>query len=316
MNVDRWVERRLATLAAARDWRPDAASALARLRERDRAYRVRRRRWTWIAVAASLASLSILAIPGRCDVPGSTSCGQPLAGRLWRQVFPKPVEPAARPETAPVATSAAPPAPAPPVTVAEAPQTAAPARRPQHPAPAPAPAVANFKESGSPAAPITIEIYTDYECPACAALYRDFVPTLVAQYVQTGKLKLLHRDLPLPQHQYSRLAARYANAAGRMGQYDLAVKQIFQTQNLWMNDGSVDKQLAQVLAPGVMQKVRALVENDATLDDTVTADVAMATKDAIRQTPTLVVVAKGKRQAIAGIPDFNLLKTYLEQLSK
>ncbi|HEV2447743.1 MAG TPA: thioredoxin domain-containing protein, partial [Candidatus Sulfopaludibacter sp.] len=207
---------------------------------------------------------------------------------------------------------------APPVTVAEAPQTASPARRPQRPTPVstPAPAVTNFKESGLPTAPITIEIYTDYECPACAALYRDFVPTLIAQYVQAGKVKMLHRDVPLPQHQYSRLAARYANAAGRMGQYDLVVNQLFQTQNTWGGDGSVDKQVAQVLAPGVMQKVRALVENDATLDDTVNTDVAMATKDAIRQTPTLVVVAKGKRQAIAGIPDFTLLKTYLEQLGK
>src|SRR5580700_7027929 len=31
----------------------------------------------------------------------------------------------------------------------------------------------NFKESGSPSAPITLEIYTDYECPHCRAFYLE-----------------------------------------------------------------------------------------------------------------------------------------------
>jgi protein-disulfide isomerase len=159
-----------------------------------------------------------------------------------------------------------------------------------------------------------LEVYTDYECPACAALYRQVIPLLITQFVQTGKVRLLHRDFPLVQHQYSRLAARYANAAGKMGQYDLAVNQLFQTQDQWGADGNVDKQVAQVLAPGVMQKVRDLVQNDSTLDDTVTADVAMARQDAINQTPTIVVVYKGKRQPIAGFHDFTLLQTYLDQL--
>lgn len=148
----------------------------------------------------------------------------------------------------------------------------------------------------------------------CAALYRQTIPLLIAQYVQTGKVKLLHRDFPLPQHPYARLAARCANASGRLGYYDLVVNQLFQTQSSWSGDGSIDAQVAQVLAPGVLQKVRNPVRNDGTLDDTVTADVAMAMKDGIRQTPTIVVVSKGKRQAIASVPDFDLLKTYLDQL--
>ena len=310
MNVDRWmedrwVEKRVNSLETARDWRPDAASALPRMWQRERVYRAWRRRWAWIAVAASIASLSVLAVPGRCDSPGSNSCGQPLAGRLWHDVFPKPVAPRPAIEVLPAPIASTPPAP--PVSVA---QNQVPKSRPVPAAPVSAP----FKQSGSPTAPILCEIFTDYECPACAELYRDVMPRLVSEYVAAGKVRLLHRDFPLPQHPYARLAARYANAAGALGQYDLVVNHLFQTQSQWENDGSIDRQLAQVLAPGIMQKVRALVKDDAALDDTVAADQAMGIQDRINQTPTIIVVYKGKRQAISGFPNYVLLKTYLDQL--
>ena len=140
-------------------------------------------------------------------------------------------------------------------------------------------------------------------------------PQLTAEYVKTGKVKLLHRDFPLPQHQYSRLAARYANAAGRLGYYDAAVAQIFKTQAVWEKDGAVDRQLTAVLPPGAMQKVREMVANDRSLDDTVAADLTMGARDKINQTPSLVVVAKGKRQVIPGVRRvWPLLKSYLDDV--
>jgi protein-disulfide isomerase len=176
--------------------------------------------------------------------------------------------------------------------------------------------VRNFKESGSPAATVTCEIYSDYQCPSCAAAFAAVVPQLTAEYVNTGKVKLLHRDFPLAQHQYSRLAARYANAAGRLGYYDAAVAQIFKTQAAWEKDGAVDRQLTAVLPPGAMQKVREMVANDRSLDDTVAADLTMGALDKINQTPSLVVVAKGKRQVIPGAPSMPLLKSYLDDVLK
>lgn len=170
-----------------------------------------------------------------------------------------------------------------------------------------------FKSSGSPSAPITIEIYSDYECPYCAKYFNETVPPLVAQYVQTGKVKLIHRDFPLPQHSWAKLAARYANAAGELGQYDAAVNQIFRTQEVWRDNGNLDAQLMQVLPPGIMQKVRDKVQHDAKLDETVSADLAMGGKDHINQTPSLVIEAKGKRQTLPA-PSFTVLKSYLDQL--
>ncbi len=171
-----------------------------------------------------------------------------------------------------------------------------------------------FKTSGSASAPITLEIYSDYECPYCARFYDETVPLILAQYVATGKAKLVHHDLPLPQHAWAKLAARYANAAGELGQYDLAVNRIFQTQGAWRDNGNIDAQLAQVLSAGLMQKVRERVMNDSTLDHTIAVDLEMAGKDHINQTPSLVVESKGKRENLSPPPAFGVLKNYLDQL--
>jgi protein-disulfide isomerase len=177
-----------------------------------------------------------------------------------------------------------------------------------------APAMKNFKESGSPDAPLTLELYTDYQCPSCRSFFLDVLPSVISQYVATGKLRLIHRDFPLPQHPYSKLAARFANAAGQIGRYDTVSTQIFKTQQEWEQNGNVDGEVAKVLPPGEMQKVRELVKSDGHLDDSVTADVALGNQDRLNQTPTMVIVSRGKRQKIDGPLPFPILKTYLDEL--
>jgi protein-disulfide isomerase len=172
----------------------------------------------------------------------------------------------------------------------------------------------NFRESGDPHAAIEIEIYSDYECPACAAFFRDVVPRLTADYVKAGKVRLLHRDFPLPRHRYAGQAARSANAAGRLGYYDAAVRRIFETQEVWNTTGDVDSQLAAVLPPEAMQKLRQMVAEDASLDAAISDDRAQAVADQVPGTPTLVVVAKGKRQTFFPAPRYDLLQGYLNAL--
>jgi protein-disulfide isomerase len=181
------------------------------------------------------------------------------------------------------------------------------------PAVTPAPA-RKFKESGGVLAPITAELFTDYECPHCATVFLQTIPGFVANYVKTGKVRLIHRDFPLAIHQHSKLAARYANAAGELGYYDIAVDQIFRTQALWAASGDIGTQVALVLPPGVMDKVRNLVHNDAHLDDGIAADVAVGRQYQLTQTPTMVVTYKGKRQLLAPIPPPELLKSYFDEL--
>jgi protein-disulfide isomerase len=277
MNVNRWVDDRLAALDDGSEWQPEASLARARLRDLDRQARIKRR-WAWATAAAACLGLLAFIQPRACAMP--------------RGCFQGATE-----NAAPQTTVAAP---------AVSPTTETRAARDY--------AVRNYKESGSADASIACEIYSDYECPSCAAFFRDTMPLLVAEYVQTGKVKVLHRDFPLTQHPYAKLAARYANAAGQAGQYDKAVSRLFQTQDIWGASGDIEAQLAPVLSPAVMGKVRDMVAHDQRLDDTVAADQAMGVSDRLRATPTLVVVWKGNRQTISPIPSYALLKSYLDDL--
>jgi len=44
---------------------------------------------------------------------------------------------------------------------------------------------------------VTCELYSDYECPHCAIFYLETMPQLAARYVETGKVRLIHRDFTL-----------------------------------------------------------------------------------------------------------------------
>ena len=188
-------------------------------------------------------------------------------------------------------------------------------KAPDHKALAAAAAVPqkNFKESGSPTAPITLELYTDYQCPACRNFYMNVLPSLNTDFVATGKVRLIHRDFPLQMHQFSRVAVKYANAAGQIGKYDVVANQLFVTQPQWEENGNIDAVVSKVLSPADLEKVKAIVKTDTHLDDSVTKDVAQGNQDGLRETPTTVIVARGKREVIGGIVTYPVLKAYLNQ---
>lgn len=63
---------------------------------------------------------------------------------------------------------------------------------------------------GEKKAPVTIVEFTDYQCPYCERYFTDTYPQILKNYIETGKVKYVLRDFPLPFHQN---AAPAANAA-------------------------------------------------------------------------------------------------------
>src|SRR5262245_20504415 len=59
------------------------------------------------------------------------------------------------------------------------------------------------KAFGSKNAPVVMEVFSDYQCPACKQLYKTTNQALLDNYVNTNKVYLVHRDFPLPMHAYS-----------------------------------------------------------------------------------------------------------------
>jgi protein-disulfide isomerase len=49
--------------------------------------------------------------------------------------------------------------------------------------------------AGSPDAPVTVEIWEDFQCPFCQRFTYEVKPAIVEQYVQTGDIRLVFRNL-------------------------------------------------------------------------------------------------------------------------
>jgi protein-disulfide isomerase len=73
------------------------------------------------------------------------------------------------------------------------------------------------KAFGSKNAAVVMEIYSDFQCPACKQLFMQTTQRVMDNYVNNNKLYMVHRDFPLPMHAYSRVAASYARAAAHIG---------------------------------------------------------------------------------------------------
>ena len=260
MDGNRWVDERLSSLDPSGGWQPDSSAAFARLRRR--AAPTRRRWWLWAALSATAAAVCaavlLVSTPSACANPlGCSTTGPPEHAR------PAPTAVVTR-GPAPVRI-----APAPAAVVTLAPK-------------------ASFKESGSATAPVTCELYTDYECPHCATFFLETMPQVAARYVETGKVRLIHRDFPLARHRYARLAALYADAAGEAGYYGAVANRLFRTQAVWSADGDIDGQVAQVVPAAAMETVRAQVRDDSSAGHAVAVDEAQGREKHIDRTPTLL----------------------------
>ena len=77
----------------------------------------------------------------------------------------------------------------------------------------------DFKVLGSESAPVTIVEFTDMQCPYCGLFSRTTFAALRKQYIDTGKVRFISRDLPLPMHPYAIPAAVAARCAGQQGKY-------------------------------------------------------------------------------------------------
>jgi protein-disulfide isomerase len=96
-------------------------------------------------------------------------------------------------------------------------------------APMPAPAIATVDHvidiagaavKGVPTARVAIIEFSDYECPFCGRHALSTLPELAKEYIDTGKIRYVFRNLPLESiHPNAMRAAVAAECAGEQGKY-------------------------------------------------------------------------------------------------
>jgi protein-disulfide isomerase len=219
-------------------------------------------------------------------------------------------------DRAPVAAAAAPqPSELMPLAAPESAPTPEPLANPSTPVPqASSLTDVDPKETfGSKGAPIVMEVFSDFQCPACKTLFLTTNRQLMDNYVSTGKVYLIHRDFPLPMHAHSRVAAQYSRAAAQLGKLEQVEDVLFQNQEKWEQTGDVDGTVATVLSATEMNKVRALVKGGA-LDAAISKDVTLGQGYRVNQTPTTIIHSKGQTYPVVGVVSYDVLHSFLDQL--
>jgi protein-disulfide isomerase len=166
---------------------------------------------------------------------------------------------------------------------------------------------------GSKNAPITMEVFSDFQCPACKTLFTSTNRQLMDNYVSTGKVYLVHRDFPLPMHAHSKVAAQYSRAAAQIGKLEPVQDVLFQNQEKWEQSGDVDGTVASVLSASEIAKVRALVKGG-TLDAAIAKDQALGQGYHVNQTPTTIIHSKGQTYPVVGVVTYDVLHQFIDQL--
>jgi protein-disulfide isomerase len=74
---------------------------------------------------------------------------------------------------------------------------------------------------GDPNAPVLIELYEDFQCPACRAFSATTVPRLIQYFVDTGQARLIFRQYPFigSESMQAANASLCANEQGRFWDY-------------------------------------------------------------------------------------------------
>jgi protein-disulfide isomerase len=146
-------------------------------------------------------------------------------------------------------------------------------------------------------APVTIVEFTDYQCPFCRRFESGSFVQLKKDYIDTGKVRFVSRDLPLDFHPNAPAAAMAARCAGEQHKF-------WEMRDAMMLDTTTDLGPESILRYGEktnldMTAFRGCL-SDKRYTDAIKKDTADAGTLGISGTPSFVIGKTGKGE-IAGV---------------
>lgn len=197
------------------------------------------------------------------------------------------------------------------------------------------PLAAPVKSYGSSSAPIRMDVFTDYACPTCKALYQQTLRPMIMDYVASGKVYLVHHDYPLelPGHENSSQAARWANVAAQFGQFEAVEGALYDNQTSWAASGDIAKYVSGAMPASDFRRIAKVMEgcqapgprghigavdpspHPCAIDTYIEKDIALANRIPLQATPTFVVTYKG--QALppgTGFVSWPVLKQFFDNV--
>lgn len=150
---------------------------------------------------------------------------------------------------------------------------------------------------GTADAPVTLEVYEDFQCPYCAQYSLSTEPVLVSRYVQSGVLRIVHHDIAIlgrgGADDESKLTATGATCADREDRYWDYAHWVYNNQDGENAGGFRRERLTAIAeAAGLERGAFSACLNDTTAIQEVADATTKATNLGINSTPTMYVNGK------------------------
>ncbi|MGA2263557.1 MAG: thioredoxin domain-containing protein [Acidobacteriota bacterium] len=162
---------------------------------------------------------------------------------------------------------------------------------------------------------IRIEVFSDFECPACREFYLRTIRQVLKEYSSLDKVCVVYHEFPLRGHKYSRQAAQYAKAAQRLGrkQWTAVLDALYENQEKWSQDGSLDDTVFKALGAVEYTSLKKLLL-DPSIDAAIDSEVSLGEKKEVTSTPTSFVYAIGREEKVVGGLPYPVLKEFIDRI--
>jgi protein-disulfide isomerase len=148
---------------------------------------------------------------------------------------------------------------------------------------------------GNPDAPVTVIEYASFTCPHCARFHADAYDQLKADYIETGKINFVYREVYFDR--YGLWASMIARCAGTPEAFFGMADLIYEKQSEWSRAGEP------AAIVGELRKIGLLAGLDGDTMEACLQDAEMAqtlvawyqgnaTEDGIESTPSFVINGK------------------------
>jgi len=142
---------------------------------------------------------------------------------------------------------------------------------------------------GRPDAPVTVIEYASFTCTHCAHWTNDVLPTFKARYIDTGKVRLVFRDLPTQPTQVAATAAAIGRCAAPGKFFDVAHFFMAGQAAAFANGDARDWYMGAVSVSGRTQPQMEACLSDPATGQALRQDVEAAMAAGVSGTPTFFV---------------------------
>jgi protein-disulfide isomerase len=142
---------------------------------------------------------------------------------------------------------------------------------------------------GKDSAKVTMVEFTDYQCPFCSRYINDSFVQIKKDYIDTGKIRYMQFDLPLPFHTNAKPAALAARCSGDQNKYWEMHDVLFEKQTDWESGDAKEKFAGYASEIGLNASTFAQCYDSGKYNEAIDEDLALAQKVGASGTPTFFI---------------------------